>query len=67
MQPRRTASEVELAVAKLLIVVDEQRQHECLLLVVFVQGFHVRNMNLSLALVYKNDSQVRSMKKYYGE
>jgi hypothetical protein len=31
--------EVELAVAKLLLVVDERRQHERLLLVVFVQGF----------------------------
>jgi hypothetical protein len=34
---------------------------------VFVRGFHVRNMDSSLALVYENDSQVRSMEKYYGE
>jgi hypothetical protein len=31
--------EVELAVAKLLLVIDERRQHECLLLMVFVRGF----------------------------
>jgi hypothetical protein len=31
--------EVELAVAKLLLVVDERRQRERLLLVVFVRGF----------------------------
>jgi hypothetical protein len=30
---------------------------------VCVRGFHVRNMDSCLALVYKNDSQVRSMKK----
>jgi hypothetical protein len=59
--------EVELAVAKLLLVVDERRQCECLLLMVFVRGFQVRNMDLCLALVYENDSQVRSMKKYYEE
>jgi hypothetical protein len=54
--------EVELAVAKLLLIVDERRQCERrLLLVVFVRGFHVRNMDSSLALVYENDSQVRSM------
>jgi hypothetical protein len=55
--------EVELAVAKFLLVVDERPQHECLLLMVFVRGFQVRNMDSCLALVYKNDSQVRSMKK----
>jgi hypothetical protein len=49
-------SEVELAVVKLLLVVDERRQRECLVLVVFVRGFQVRNMDSSLALVYKNDS-----------
>jgi hypothetical protein len=60
--------EVELAVVKLLLVVDERRQRERLLLVVFVRGFQVRNMDSSLALVYENDSQVISMeKKYYGE
>jgi hypothetical protein len=59
--------EVELAVAKLLFVVDEQRQRERLLPVVFVRGFQVRNMDLSLSLVYKNDSQVRAMEKYYRE
>jgi hypothetical protein len=37
--------EVELAVAKLLLVVDERRQRECLLLVVFVWGFQVRYMD----------------------
>jgi hypothetical protein len=31
--------EVELAVAKLLLVIDERRQCECLLLMVFVRGF----------------------------
>jgi hypothetical protein len=55
--------EVELAVAKFLLVVDEQPQRECLLLMMFVRGFQVRNMDLCLTLVYKNDSQVRSMKK----
>jgi hypothetical protein len=54
--------EVELAVAKLLIVVDERRQRERLLPVVFVRGFQVY-MDSSLALVYENDSQVRSMEK----
>jgi hypothetical protein len=34
---------------------------------VFVQGVQARNMDLSLALVYENDSQVRSMKINYGE
>jgi hypothetical protein len=59
--------EVELAVAKLLFVVDERRQRERLLPVVFVRGFQVRNMDSSLALVYENDSQIRAMEKYYGE
>jgi hypothetical protein len=59
--------EVELTVAKLFLVVNERRQREGLLLVVFVRGFQVRNMDSSLALVYENDSQVRSTKKYYGE
>jgi hypothetical protein len=59
--------EVELAVVKLLFVIDERRQRERLLPVVFVQGFQVRNMDSSLALVYENDSQVRAMEKYYGE
>jgi hypothetical protein len=31
--------EVELAVAKLLLIIDERHQCECLLLMVFVQGF----------------------------
>jgi hypothetical protein len=57
--------EVELVVAKLLLAVDERRLHERLLLVVLVWGFEVRNMDSSLALVYKNDSQVRSMEKKY--
>jgi hypothetical protein len=55
--------EVELAVTKLLLVVDERRQRERLLPVVFVRGFQVRNMDSALALVYENDSQVRSMEK----
>jgi hypothetical protein len=55
--------EIKLAIAKLLLVVDEQRQCERRLLVVFVRGFQVRNIDSSLALVYKNDSQVRSMEK----
>ncbi|PWZ13613.1 hypothetical protein Zm00014a_010652 [Zea mays] len=58
--------EVELAVAKLLLVVDERRQCERLPRVVFVRGFQVRNMDSSLALVYENDSQVGSIEKYYG-
>jgi hypothetical protein len=48
--------EVELAVAKLLLVVNERRQRERLVLVVFVQGFQERNMDSSLTLVYENDS-----------
>jgi hypothetical protein len=59
--------EVELAVAKFLLVVDERPERECLLLMVFVRGFQVRNMDSCLVLVYKNDSQVRSIKKYYEE
>jgi hypothetical protein len=55
--------EVELAVAKFLLVVDERPQRECLLLMVFVRGFQVRNMDSCLALVYKNNSQVKSMEK----
>jgi hypothetical protein len=55
--------EVKLAVVKLLLVVDERRQRERLLLMVFVRGFQARNMDSSLVLVYENDSQVRSMKK----
>jgi hypothetical protein len=47
--------EVELAVVKFLLVVDERRQRERLVLVVFVRGFQVRNMDSSLALVYEND------------
>jgi hypothetical protein len=56
-------SEVELAVVKLLLVVDERCQRERLLLVVFVRGFQARNIDSSLVLVYENDSQVRSMEK----
>jgi hypothetical protein len=59
--------EVELAVTKLLLVVDERRQRERLLPVVFVWGFQVKNMDSSLSLLYENDSQVRSMEKYCGE
>jgi hypothetical protein len=59
--------EVEMTVVKLLLVVDERHQRERLLLMVFVRGFQIRNMGSSLALVYENDSQVRSMEKYYGE
>jgi hypothetical protein len=59
--------EVELTVTKLLLVVDERRQRERLLLVVFVRGFQVRNMDSSLTLVYENDSQVRYIEKYYRE
>jgi hypothetical protein len=59
--------EIELAVAKLLLEVVERRQRERLLLVVFVRGFQVRNMDSSLALVYENNSQIRSIEKYYGE
>jgi hypothetical protein len=49
-------SEVELAVIKLLLVVDERSQRERLVLVVSVQGFQVRNIDSSLALAYENDS-----------
>jgi cation diffusion facilitator CzcD-associated flavoprotein CzcO len=49
--------EVELAVTKLLLLVDERRQRERLLPVVFVWGFQVRNMDSSLALVFENDSK----------
>jgi hypothetical protein len=59
--------EVELAVAKLLLIVDERCQRERLLSMVFVRGFQVRNMDSSLALVYENGSQVRSIEKYYRE
>jgi hypothetical protein len=59
--------EVELAVAKLLLIIDERHQREHLLLVVFVRGFQVRNMDSFLPLVYENDSQVKSMEKYYRE
>jgi hypothetical protein len=58
--------QVELIVAMFLLVVDERRQRERLVLVVFVRGFQVRNMDSSLALLYENDlSQIH--KKYYGE
>jgi hypothetical protein len=64
----RLLPEVELAVAKLLLIIDERRQLERLLLVVFVQGFQVRNIDSFLTLVYENDSQVKSIgKKYYEE
>jgi hypothetical protein len=63
----RLLPKVELAVIKLLLVIDEQHQRERLLLVMFVRGFQVRNMDSFLTLVYENDSQVRSMKKYCGE
>jgi hypothetical protein len=33
------------------------------LLVVFVRGLQVRNMDSSLVFVYENDSQVRSIEK----
>ena len=46
-------TEVELAVAKLLLVVDERHQRERLVLVVFVWDLQVRNMDSSLALIYK--------------
>jgi hypothetical protein len=59
--------EVKLAVVKLLLIVDERHQRKRLLPVVFVRGFQVRNMDSFLALVYENDSQIRSMEKYYGE
>jgi hypothetical protein len=50
--------EVELAIVKLLLIVDERCQCERLLLVVFVRGFQGRYMDSSLALVYENDSQI---------
>jgi hypothetical protein len=48
--------EVDLTVIKLLLVVDERRQRERLLLMVYVRGFQARNMDSSLAMVYENDS-----------
>jgi hypothetical protein len=64
MRPRSTASRGrKLAVVKLLLVVDERRQCERFLPMVFVRSFQVRNMDSSLALFYENDSQVRSMEK----
>jgi hypothetical protein len=51
--------EVELAVAKLLFVVDERRQRE--------PWKTLFGVGLSLVLVYENDSQVRAMEKYYGK
>jgi hypothetical protein len=54
--------EVKMTVTKLLLVVDERHQRERLLLMVFVWGFQIRNMGSSLALVYENDSQVKSIK-----
>ena len=48
-------------------VAHRRREEAWQLSVVFVRGFQVRNMDLSLSLVYENDSQVRSMEKYYGE
>jgi hypothetical protein len=56
-------SEVELVVVMLLLIVDERHQRERLLLVVFVRGFQVRNMDSSLSLIYENDSQIGSMEK----
>ena len=51
--------EFELAVAKFLLVVGERRQRERLVLVVFVRGFQVRNMDSSLhwfmKMIYKLD------------
>jgi hypothetical protein len=49
MQPHRTASRGRTTVVKLLLIVDERRQRERLLLVVFVRGFQARNMDSSLA------------------
>jgi hypothetical protein len=66
MRPCRLLLEVELTVDKLLLVVDERRQCERFLLLMFVWSFQVRNIDSSLVLVYENDSQVRSMEKYYG-
>jgi hypothetical protein len=47
-------TEVKLAVAKLLLVVDERHQRERLVLVLFVWGLQVRNKDSSLALIYEN-------------
>ena len=59
--------EVKLAVAKLLLVVDERRQRERLLLVVFVRGFQVRNMDLSLRWFMKMTHKLDPWKTYYEE
>jgi hypothetical protein len=47
--------EVELAVAKLLLVVDERHQRDRFVLVVFVWGLQVRNIDSSFTLIYEND------------
>jgi hypothetical protein len=60
----RQLLEVELTVSKLLLVIDERRQRECLLPAHGVRsGFEVGNMDSCLALVYENDSQVCSIEK----
>jgi hypothetical protein len=59
--------EVELTVAKLLLVIDERHQHECLLLMVCCSGFQIRNMDSCLALVYEMTQKSDMWKKYYGE
>jgi hypothetical protein len=66
MRPRRAVSRGRTG-SRQVLVVDERPQRECLLLMIFVWGFQVRNMDSCLALVYKNDSQVSSMEKYYKE
>jgi hypothetical protein len=58
--------EVELAVAKLLLIVDERRQRERLLPVVFVRGFQetwIHFWRWSIKMTHKSDP----WKKYYGE
>jgi hypothetical protein len=47
--------EVELAVAKFLLVVDERCQRERLVLVVFVRGDPSKKHEFIFALVYENN------------
>jgi hypothetical protein len=51
--------EVELVVPKLLLVIDERRQHECLLLMVFVRVFKketwINAWRWFIKMTYKSD------------
>jgi hypothetical protein len=57
----------ELAVTKFLLVIVERPQHECLLLMVFVRGFQVRNMDSCFRWFIKMTHKSDPWKKYYEE